>query len=128
MVPDSINVKIAVLPQKQETGRLFWLGIAEGERKAKPFIVISSRATQGYDESCRIVGELLLSRTGSAGDISVILSVDESDVNLNEIRNATDLSEELHESLIASLQLFFGNGTSIEGMLDFNKIDSIYIE
>lgn len=128
MVPDSVDAKIIAPLQNQEAGRLFWLGLVDGERRAKPFIVMSSRAALGSEESCRIVGELSLLKPGTSGSIHAILSVDESDVNLNEIRNATDLSEELHESLLASLQLFFGEGVSIESVTDFNKIGDIYEE
>lgn len=128
MVPESTDVKIIAPSENTEAVRLFWLGLVEGERKAKQFIVMSSRATPGSKESCRIVGELSISKPSAPGSIRVILSVDESDVNLNEIRNATDLSEELHESLLASLQLFFGEGASIEQITDFNKIGDIYDE
>lgn len=128
MVPDSVDVRIVAPAQKQEGGRIFWLGRVEGERKAKPFIVMSSRAAPGSEESCRIVGELSLSKASMPGSSSAILSVDESDVNLNEIRNATDLSEELHESLLESLRLLFGADTSIARITDFNKIGDIYEE
>ena len=127
MVPDSMDVEI-VSPAQNKSVQVFWLGRAKGERRAKQFIVMSSRASPGSEESCRIVGELSLSKLEPAGKLSIILSVDESDVNLNEIRNATDLSEELHESLLEALPLFFGEGTRLENVTDFNKISDIYEE
>ena len=123
MVPDSVYVLISKR-SAAEPNSPFWLGEAKVSGAAKPFIVMSSRSSEGSEESCRIVGELYI--TSASTETSAVLSVDEADVNLNEVRNASDLSEELQHSLDIALSDFFGASAKISKSLDFNSIDSIY--
>ncbi|MEM3841202.1 MAG: hypothetical protein QXN59_00700 [Candidatus Micrarchaeaceae archaeon] len=123
MVPESADVLLLRLSAVK--GSIFWLGAVQGRPNAKPFVVMSSRSSAGSTESCRIVGELHIISGGKK--ISAVLAVDESDINLNEVRNASDLSEELHTLLKTSVQDLFGANASISGYDDFNSMSSIYL-
>ena len=125
-VPDSVYITVSMRSSKEPSSP-FWLGSFRGAQIAKPFIIISSRSSEGAEESCRIVGELSISKTDlSIPEIDVVLAVDESDVNLNEVRNASDLSEELHASLLLAIKDFFGDKSVLSKYLDFNSMRSIY--